>query len=215
MADTTTTSTTPATASAASRSAVQNGSGTAGKTTIDDTVVSKVAGIAAREVNGVHSLGGGAARAIGAIRDAIGQRDHGQGVKVEVGEKQVAADVVIVAEYPVSLQQVADGVRSSVARALEQIVGMEVAEVNVTVQDVFIPGMTTTATTRRSPALSNTLVGALIGAILAVVALQFGFWGFVLVVVFGLIGALVAAITTGKIDRGALTDVLTGRRSSR
>ncbi|RUQ02034.1 Asp23/Gls24 family envelope stress response protein, partial [Curtobacterium sp. HSID17257] len=41
MADTTTTSTTPATASAASRSAVQNGSGTAGKTTIDDTVVSK------------------------------------------------------------------------------------------------------------------------------------------------------------------------------
>ncbi len=88
----------------------------------------------------MHSLGSGAARAIGAIRDAIGQRDFGQGVKVEVGEKQVAADVVIVAEYPVSLQQVADGVRSSVARALTQIVGMEVAEVNVTVQDVFIPG---------------------------------------------------------------------------
>jgi len=117
-----------------------NASGTAGKTTIDDTVVSKVAGIAAREVNGVHSLGGGAARAIGAIRGAIGQTDHGQGVKVEVGEKQVAADITIVAEYPVSLQQVADGVRSAVSRALEQIVGMEVAEVNVTVQDVFIPG---------------------------------------------------------------------------
>ncbi len=189
--------------------------GHSGKTTIDDTVVSKVAGIAAREVNGVHSLGGGAARAIGALRDAIGQRDHGQGVKVEVGEKQVAADVVIVAEYPVSLQQVADGVRSSVARALQQIVGMEVAEVNVTVQDVFIRATTTTTTTRRSPALSNTLIGALIGAILAVVALQFGFWGFVLVVVFGLVGALVAALVTGKIDRGALTDVLTGRRSSR
>lgn len=112
-----------------------------GKTVIDDTVVSKVAGIAAREVSGVHSLGNGAARAIGALRDAIGQRDHGQGVKVEVGEKQVAADIVIVAEYPVALQQVADGVRSGVARALEQIVGMEVAEVNVTVQDVFIPGV--------------------------------------------------------------------------
>ncbi|WP_414648548.1 Asp23/Gls24 family envelope stress response protein [Curtobacterium sp. CFBP9011] len=107
---------------------------------MDDTVVSKVAGIAAREVNGVHSLGGGAARAIGAIRDAIGQRDLGQGVKVEVGEKQVAADITIVAEYPVKLQQVAEGVRSSVSRALEQIVGMEVAEVNVTIQDVHIPG---------------------------------------------------------------------------
>jgi uncharacterized alkaline shock family protein YloU len=111
-----------------------------GKTVIDDTVVSKVAGIAAREVTGVHSLGNGAARAIGALRDAIGQRDHSQGVKVEVGEKQVAADITIVAEYPVPLQQVAEGVRSSVSRALEQIVGMEVAEVNVTVQDVFIPG---------------------------------------------------------------------------
>ncbi|WIE71512.1 DUF2273 domain-containing protein [Curtobacterium sp. MCJR17_020] len=63
--------------------------------------------------------------------------------------------------------------------------------------------------------MSNILIGALIGAVLAVVALQFGFWGFVLVIVFGAIGALVAALATGKIDRGALTDVLTGRRSSR
>uniref|UniRef100_A0A942YEL1 Alkaline shock protein 23 n=1 Tax=Neobacillus citreus TaxID=2833578 RepID=A0A942YEL1_9BACI len=136
MADTTTTTTArPATAA----TSTANG-GTTGKTVIDDGVVAKVAGIAAREVQGVHSLGTGAARAIGAIRDAIGQRDFGQGVKVEVGEKQVAADVVIVAEYPVALQQVAEGVRSGVSRALEQIVGMEVAEVNVTVQDVFIPG---------------------------------------------------------------------------
>ncbi|MBT1680560.1 DUF2273 domain-containing protein [Curtobacterium aurantiacum] len=63
--------------------------------------------------------------------------------------------------------------------------------------------------------MSNTLIGALIGAVLAVVALQFGFWGFVLVIVFGCVGALVAALATGRIDRGALTDVLTGRRSSR
>ncbi|MFJ4222232.1 Asp23/Gls24 family envelope stress response protein [Curtobacterium luteum] len=137
MADTTTTTPTTATAP---RTATAGTGNPSGKTTIDDTVVAKVAGIAAREVNGVHSLGKGAARAIGAIRDAIGQRDFGQGVKVEVGEKQVAADIVIVAEYPVALQQVADGVRTGVARALEQIVGMEVAEVNVTVQDVYIPG---------------------------------------------------------------------------
>ncbi|MBF4588827.1 MULTISPECIES: DUF2273 domain-containing protein [unclassified Curtobacterium] len=63
--------------------------------------------------------------------------------------------------------------------------------------------------------MSTTLAGALIGAILAVVALQFGFWGFVLVVVFAAIGALVAALVSGRIDRGALTDVLTGRRSSK
>ncbi|MBT2503500.1 Asp23/Gls24 family envelope stress response protein [Curtobacterium sp. ISL-83] len=150
MADTTTPTTTAATPTDATRTAAHTGTsgstgstgttGTTGTTVIDDTVVAKVAGIAARDVAGVHSLGTGAARAIGAIRDAIGQRDLAQGVKVEVGEKQVAADIVIVAEYPVALQDVADGVRTGVARALQQIVGMDVAEVNVTVQDVFIPG---------------------------------------------------------------------------
>jgi uncharacterized alkaline shock family protein YloU len=88
---------------------------------------------------GVHDLGNGAARAIGAIRNAINQQDRSQGVSVEVGEKQVAADIVIVAEYPVELQKVADDVRTSVTDAISQVVGMEVTEVNVTVSDVFIP----------------------------------------------------------------------------
>lgn len=110
-----------------------------GKNTIAEGVVEKVAGIAARQVRGVHDLGGGAARAIGAIRNVINQQDRGQGVSVEVGEKQVAADIVIVAEYPVELQKVADEVRRSVTEAISQVVGMEVTEVNVTVQDVHLP----------------------------------------------------------------------------
>ncbi|KQM13425.1 alkaline-shock protein [Plantibacter sp. Leaf171] len=110
-----------------------------GKNVIADGVVQKVAGIAAREVPGVHDLGGGAARAIGAIRNAINAQDRGQGVNVEVGEKQVAADIVIVAEYPVDLQRVADDVRRSVTDAIANVVGMDVTEVNVTVSDVHIP----------------------------------------------------------------------------
>ncbi|MBF4570530.1 Asp23/Gls24 family envelope stress response protein [Plantibacter sp. VKM Ac-2880] len=110
-----------------------------GKNVIADGVVQKVAGIAAREVPGVHDLGGGAARAIGAIRNAINAQDRGQGVNVEVGEKQVAADIVIVAEYPVDLQRVADDVRRSVTDAISNVVGMDVTEVNVTVSDVHIP----------------------------------------------------------------------------
>ena len=78
-----------------------------GTTTVVDPVVAKIAGIAAREVRGVHDLGGGAARLVGNVRDAIGQRDQGQGIKVEVGETQVAADVTIVVEYPEQLQVVA------------------------------------------------------------------------------------------------------------
>jgi uncharacterized alkaline shock family protein YloU len=113
---------------------------TPGRTVVADAVIAKVAGIAAREVPGVHALGGGAARAFGAIRDVVGSTDLGQGVRVEVGETQVAADVTIVVEYPVAMSQVADEVRAAVATAIEQLVGMDVAEVNVAVADVHIPG---------------------------------------------------------------------------
>lgn len=111
-----------------------------GKTVINDSVVAKVAGIAAREARGVHALGGGAARAIGAIREVVAGADQTQGISVEVGEKQVAVDVTIVAEYPAALQDIAEGVRNGIIRAIEEIVGMEVTEVNVTINDVHLPG---------------------------------------------------------------------------
>lgn len=114
--------------------------GTAGKTTIVDPVIGKIAGIAAREVPGVFALGSGAARMIGTIREAVGAKDLAQGVKVEVGETEVAADLTIIVEYPERLQEVAEAVRVAVTRAIEEIVGMIVAEVNVTVADVHIPG---------------------------------------------------------------------------
>ena len=112
----------------------------AGSTHIADGVVAKVAGIAAREVPGVHALGGGGARAFGAIRDAVNATDLTQGVKVEVGETQVAADLTIVVEYPAPIQEVADNVRAAVAGAITRVAGLEVVEVNVAVNDVHIPG---------------------------------------------------------------------------
>ena len=111
-----------------------------GTTVINDGVIAKIAGIATREVPGVHALGAGAARAFGALRDAINQTDLTQGVSVEVGERQVAVDITIVAEYPQPLQAVADEVRAGVTRAISTLVGMEVIEVNVTIDDVHIPG---------------------------------------------------------------------------
>ncbi|WP_020096698.1 Asp23/Gls24 family envelope stress response protein [Microbacterium sp. 11MF] len=118
----------------------ETSSTTAGTTVISDGVVAKVAGIAAREIPGVHALGGGGARALGAIRNAINAQDLGQGVKVEVGETQAAVDLTIVVEYPTPVHQVASQVRDAVAGAITRLVGLEVVEVNVTVDDVHIPG---------------------------------------------------------------------------
>lgn len=110
-----------------------------GQTIIENGVVAKIAGIAAREVPGVYALGGGAARAVGAIRDALNSTDLTQGVSVEVGDTQVAVDVTIVAEYPVSLQKVADDVRAAISVAMSEFVGKQAVEVNVTINDVHIP----------------------------------------------------------------------------
>ena len=111
-----------------------------GRTTIADGVVSKIAGIATREVDGVHAVGGGAARAVGAVRERLGGRSHGQGVSVEVGERQAAVDVSVVVEYGTAIADVADGIRRNVIRSIERMTGLEVTEVNVDVSDIFIPG---------------------------------------------------------------------------
>ncbi|TDC49413.1 Asp23/Gls24 family envelope stress response protein [Jiangella ureilytica] len=113
-----------------------------GRTTIADNVVSKIAGIAAREVAGVHDLGGGTARMVGALRERIpGSRtNYQQGVSVEVGERQAAIDIDIVADYGVSVVDLSTGIRRNVIAAVERMTGLEVTEVNVTVNDVFVEG---------------------------------------------------------------------------
>jgi uncharacterized alkaline shock family protein YloU len=110
-----------------------------GETVINTSVIAKIAGLAARDVSGVHSLGGSAARALGAIREAISSTDHTQGVGVEVAEGQATVDLSLVAEYPVPLQQVAEDARNAVIRAIETLAGLQVPAVNVTINDVHLP----------------------------------------------------------------------------
>ncbi|AEG83115.1 MULTISPECIES: Asp23/Gls24 family envelope stress response protein [Corynebacterium] len=113
---------------------------THGRTVIEDTVVAKIAGLATREVSGVHAVGGNAARVVGALRDSIpGSRTNlQQGVEVEVGERQAAVDVAIVAEYGVAIHQLAQAIRQNIITAIERMTGLEVTEVNVTVHDVHL-----------------------------------------------------------------------------
>ncbi|GHE81848.1 hypothetical protein GCM10017786_10540 [Amycolatopsis deserti] len=112
-----------------------------GTTTIASTVVQKIAGLAAREIPGVYDLGGGAARAFNALRERIpgASGSVGQGVSVEVGEKQAAVDLQIVVEYGVSIADLAQAVRANAIGAIEQMTGLEVVEVNITVNDVHLP----------------------------------------------------------------------------
>jgi uncharacterized alkaline shock family protein YloU len=133
-----TTSSAPPSGNASSASPLMSSQG---RTHIASVVVSKIAGLAAREIAGVHALGGGAARVVGTIRERIpgATSNVSRGVRVEVGEKQAAVDLDVVVEYGVAITDVAAAVRRNVIDALQRTTGLEVVEVNIAVNDVFIP----------------------------------------------------------------------------
>lgn len=113
-----------------------------GRTTISDVVVAKIVAIATREVDGVYTMGTGSARMIGAVRQHVpGTRtSETQGVAVEVGERQAAADLDLVVEYGLSIPDLAAAVRGNVIGAVERICGLEVTEVNIGIDDIHLPG---------------------------------------------------------------------------
>ncbi|MFI7609823.1 Asp23/Gls24 family envelope stress response protein [Nonomuraea terrae] len=128
------------------RARTQEGAGMAtslvterGTTSIDDGVVAKIAGLAAREVSGVYAMGAGAARALGSMRGMVGGSSVAQGVTVEVGERQAAVDLDLVAEYGTAIPDLAAAVRKNVISAVERMCGLEVTEVNIRVDDVHLP----------------------------------------------------------------------------
>jgi uncharacterized alkaline shock family protein YloU len=112
-----------------------------GTTTIQDGVVSKVAGIAAQEVDGIR-MGGGASQAVGSIMSAVPGVSSGsqsQGVSVEVGEVEAAVELSMTVEYGRVIHQIAEAVRTNVIRRVENLVGLRVTEVNISVTDIFFP----------------------------------------------------------------------------
>ena len=112
-----------------------------GNTTVQNGVVSKVAGIAAQEVEGIR-MGGSTSQTVGSIMSAVpgvGGGSQSQGVSVEVGEVEAAVDLTVTVEYGRTIHQVAEAVRSNVIRRVENLVGLRVTEVNIAVSDIFFP----------------------------------------------------------------------------
>jgi len=114
-----------------------------GDTTIADSVVAKVAGIAARQVPGVHAMGNAARRAISGLTSRVtggtGQANVSSGVSVEKGESQATVEVAVIVEYGVSIVDVSNQIRENVIQAVEFATGLEVVSVDVNVTDVHLP----------------------------------------------------------------------------
>ena len=112
-----------------------------GNTVIQDAVVSKVAGIAAQEVEGIR-MGGGGSQAVSGLLGSITGGSGGmttQGVSVEVGQEEAALDLTLTAEYGKSIPQLTEAVRRNVVNRVESLVGLRVTEVNITVGNIYFP----------------------------------------------------------------------------
>lgn len=112
--------------------------GERGGTRIADNVVAKVAGIAAQEVEGIQ-MGGGTARAVGGFLDSVTGGGPTRGVRVEVGEEEAAVDLSLAVEYGRPIPQISEDVRRNIINRIENLTGLRVVEVNITVNDVLLP----------------------------------------------------------------------------
>ena len=134
-----TATTTSTNASPATRDRLAAGDG---QITVAETVVQKIAGKACREIAGVHAMGAGGTRAFGAVRERIpgsSGPNVAQGVGVEVGEKEAAIDLDIVVDYGVSIAELGRSIQRNVKQSVERMTGLRVVEVNIAVDDVYLP----------------------------------------------------------------------------
>lgn len=115
-----------------------------GTTRIAESVVAKIAGLAARDIPGVHSMGTGISRRVGQLKSLIPGGSEStsamQGVSVEVGEREAAIDLDIVTWYGQSIVDISDAVRRNVTGQVEGMTGLKVTEVNVNVGDIYVEG---------------------------------------------------------------------------
>jgi uncharacterized alkaline shock family protein YloU len=78
-------------------------------------------------------LSGGIA---GGIAEALGRKNLSKGVKVEAGEKEAAIDLYIIVEYGYRIPEVAWTIQEKVKKAVEEMTGLSVVEVNIHIQGV-------------------------------------------------------------------------------
>lgn len=112
-----------------------------GDTNVQQSVVSKIASVAAQEIEGVRLGGNASQRASGVFGRATGGSGgpQDQGVSVDVGQVEAAVDLKMTIEYGRSIPQTANAVRQNVINRIENLVGLRAAEVNVIFDNLFYP----------------------------------------------------------------------------
>ena len=103
-----------------------------GETVIEEEVIASIVGIAAREVEGVASLGTSSIQRTLAERLG-GAGEEARGVDVEVGKKEAIVNLELKVIYGFSIPKIVSGVREKVAARLMEMAGLAAKEINLKV----------------------------------------------------------------------------------
>jgi uncharacterized alkaline shock family protein YloU len=111
---------------------VASGDGTVGgQLKMSEDVVATIAGLAAREIDGIASMGGSRFISLG--------DSPTRGVEAEVGNVEAALDLDVVIEYGADIHKMAGELRSKIAETVYRMAGRKVKEVNINVVGIEMP----------------------------------------------------------------------------
>ena len=108
---------------------------TQGKTTVSPEVLTTIASLAALEVPGVSRL----APVSGGV-NRLFRRGVSDGVRIEAKDNTVFVDLFLILKENVNIREVSRNVQQNVARSVQEMVGMEIGEVNVHIEDIDFAG---------------------------------------------------------------------------
>ena len=106
-----------------------------GAVKIADDVVAMIASLAASEVEGVSAVGNNLTND---LMSKVGVKNLAKGVKVEVKESKVTVDVVVSMEYGYNIPATSRKVQDKVKTAIENMTGLNCAEVTIRIAGVKV-----------------------------------------------------------------------------
>jgi uncharacterized alkaline shock family protein YloU len=104
---------------------------------ISEDVVANIAGMAIEGIKGIAEMSGGFAGGISEVLS--GKKNMAKGIKVDIKEGKAKIDVNIIVEYGSRIPDVAYEIQVKSKKAVEDMTGLKVDEVNVHVQGVSTP----------------------------------------------------------------------------
>jgi uncharacterized alkaline shock family protein YloU len=107
---------------------------TEGKTTIAPEVLLTIARLTTLDIEGVSRLS-----PVPAGVNRLLKRGYGEGVQIEIDDDSVFADIYVVLNNDVNVRDVSRTIQREVARAISEMVGMQVGRVNIHIEDIDYP----------------------------------------------------------------------------